>query len=79
MRKEGGKRQKPLPIPRKERVTNSRPRLTRRWGNWLFKCRYRDVPVGDCIIAATATIKRSKVLSDDPHFDAIKEVKGVWI
>jgi len=45
----------------------------------LLKCRYRDIPMGDCIIAATATIKGAKVLSDDSHFDIIREVKRVWI
>lgn len=45
----------------------------------LLKCRYRDIPAGDCIIAATAIIKGAKVLSDDPHFDAIREIKRVWI
>ena len=45
----------------------------------LLKCRYRSVPMGDCIIAATATINGAKVLSDDPHFDAIKEIKRTWI
>ncbi len=45
----------------------------------LLKCRYRNTPIGDCIIAATAKIKRAKVLSDDPHFDLLEEVKRVWI
>ena len=45
----------------------------------LLKCRHRNIPMGDCIIAATATINRAKVLSDDPHFDAIKEIKRTWI
>jgi len=45
----------------------------------LLKCRYRNTPIGDCIIAATAKIKRAQVLSDDPHFDFLEEVKRVWI
>jgi len=45
----------------------------------LLKCRHRNIPMGDCIIAATATINSAKVLSDDPHFDAIKEIKRTWI
>lgn len=45
----------------------------------LLKCRHRDIPMGDCIIAATATTKKAKVLSDDPHYDEIKEVKRTWI
>ncbi len=35
--------------------------------------------MGDCIIAATALITHARVLSDDPHFDAIKEIKRIWI
>jgi len=45
----------------------------------LLKCQYRDIPMGDCIIASIAIKKNAKVLSDDPHFDAIKEVKRTWI
>jgi predicted nucleic acid-binding protein len=45
----------------------------------LLKCRYRNIPIGDCIIAATAIINQAKVLSDDTHFDEIKEVKRIWI
>ncbi|KPV64810.1 MAG: tRNA(fMet)-specific endonuclease VapC [Candidatus Bathyarchaeota archaeon BA1] len=45
----------------------------------LLKCRYRNVPMGDCIIATTATMKRAKVLSDDPHFDVMREIKRTWI
>jgi len=45
----------------------------------LLKCRYRNVPTGDCIIAATATINKAQVLSDDPHYDTIKETKRTWI
>lgn len=45
----------------------------------LLKCLHRDIPMGDCIIAATAITKKAKVLSDDPHYDKIKEVKRTWI
>jgi len=45
----------------------------------LLKCRYRNIPMGDCIIAATAAVKRAKVLSDDQHFNLIREIKRVWI
>ena len=45
----------------------------------LLKCRHRNIPIGDCIIAATAIINKAKVLSDDPHFDTIKETKRTWI
>jgi len=45
----------------------------------LLKCRYRNIPIGDCIIAAIATINKAKVLSDDQHFDTIEEIKRTWI
>ena len=41
----------------------------------LLKCANQNLPMGDCIIAATALVNRARVLSDDVHFDSIKEVK----
>lgn len=45
----------------------------------LLKCQYKNIPIGDCIIAATAIENQAKILSDDPHFDDIKETKRIWI
>lgn len=45
----------------------------------LLKCQYKKVPMGDCIIAATAISNQARILSDDPHFDTIKETKRTWI
>jgi len=45
----------------------------------LLKCRYRAVPMGDCIVASLAITKGARVLSDDMHFDIIKEIKRTWI
>ena len=45
----------------------------------LLKCQYKNVPMGDCIIASTAMVNQARILSDDPHFDAIKETKRSWI
>jgi predicted nucleic acid-binding protein len=45
----------------------------------ILKSVYRNVPIGDCIIAATAIANQAHVLSDDPHFDLIKETKRIWI
>lgn len=59
------------------RIVGLTPEMARRAG--LLKCRHGDVPIGDCIIASTAIIERARVLSDDPHFDIIKEVRRVWI
>ena len=45
----------------------------------LYKCAFKNLPMGDCIIAATAQINHARILSDDPHFDCIEETKRVWI
>jgi len=45
----------------------------------LLKCRHKNVPMGDCIIAATAITNQARILSDDPHYDTIKETKRTWI
>jgi predicted nucleic acid-binding protein len=45
----------------------------------LLKSKYRNVPMGDCIIAATAIVNHGRVLSDDPHFDVIVETSRTWI
>ena len=45
----------------------------------ILKSTYKHVPVGDCIIAATAIRNQARILSDDPHFDSIKETKRTWL
>ena len=45
----------------------------------LFKCQYSNLPMGDCVIAATALANHARVLSDDPHFDDVAGIKRVWI
>jgi predicted nucleic acid-binding protein len=45
----------------------------------ILKSLHQNVPVGDCIIAATAIKNQAKIISDDPHFDAIKETKRTWL
>ena len=49
------------------------------YGAGILKCKYPNVPMGDCIIAVVAKKHNAKVLIDDPHFDEIKEVKKEWI
>jgi predicted nucleic acid-binding protein len=45
----------------------------------LLKCQFRNLPIGDCIIASTAMINQARIISDDPHFDCMTEVKRAWL
>jgi predicted nucleic acid-binding protein len=45
----------------------------------LLRCKYRNIPMGDCVIAATAIVSQAYILSDDPHFDTLQEIKRSWI
>ncbi len=45
----------------------------------LLKCAHRNLPMADCIIAATALRFRGAVLSDDPHFSRIEGLRTAWI
>lgn len=45
----------------------------------ILKSTYKHVPIGDCIIAATAIENQARIISDDPHFDSVKETKRTWI
>jgi predicted nucleic acid-binding protein len=45
----------------------------------ILKSICRQIPTGDCIIAATAIKNQAKIISDDPHFDEIKEIKRTWL
>jgi len=58
-------------------IQDLNPKIAKQAG--LLKCQYRNIPMGDCIIASTAIINQAKILSDDPHFDNIKETKRSWI
>lgn len=44
----------------------------------LLKCLHPNIPTGDCIVAATARARKAKILSDDKHFDEIKDISRVW-
>ena len=45
----------------------------------MTKCAHRDVPIADCIIAATALRADACVVSDDDHFRRIKGLRVIWI
>jgi predicted nucleic acid-binding protein len=59
------------------RIENLNPSIAKEAG--ILKSIYKHVPVGDCIIAATAIRNQARILSDDPHFDAIEETKRIWL
>ena len=59
------------------KIENLTPSIAKEAG--ILKSTHRNVPVGDCIIAATALKYQAKIVSDDPHFDSIKETKRVWL
>jgi len=45
-----------------------------------LRCQYRDLPTADSIVAATSIETKSKrVLSDDPHFKEIHEIRSEWL
>jgi len=45
-----------------------------------LRCRYRDLPTADSIVAATSIETKSKrVVSDDPHFLKITEIRNEWL
>jgi predicted nucleic acid-binding protein len=44
------------------------------------RCQIPKLPTADGIIAATAiTTKSLRVVTDDPHFDLVKEIKTEWL
>jgi len=45
----------------------------------LLKCVHRDVPMADCVIAATALSLGGRVVTDDPHFSKVKGLRTTWI
>ena len=58
-------------------IQNLTPTIAKDAG--ILKAKHKNVPIGDCIIAATAIENHARILSDDTHFDNMKEVKRTWI
>jgi predicted nucleic acid-binding protein len=58
-------------------IINLTPAIAKQAG--LIKCQHKNIPMGDCIIAATAIANQAHILTDDPHYDAVKEAKRTWI
>jgi len=45
-----------------------------------LRCRYRDLPTADSIVAGTSIETKSKrVVSDDSHFQKITEIRNEWL
>lgn len=45
-----------------------------------LRCQYRGLPTADSIVAATSIETKSRrVLSDDPHFKEIREIRYEWL
>ncbi len=44
-----------------------------------LRCTHRDVPIADCVIAATAEALRGRVVTDDRHFRRIRGVRVAWL
>lgn len=59
------------------KIQNLTPPIAKQAG--LLRSKYRNIPMGDCIIAATSIADQATILSDDPHFDSISETKRSWI
>ena len=60
------------------RVVDLTPRIALASAN--LRCHYKALPTADSIIAGTSTETKSKrVLSDDPHFKIIREIRTEWL
>lgn len=45
-----------------------------------LRCQYRALPTADSIVVATSIETKSRrVLSDDPHFKEIHEIRSEWL
>ena len=45
-----------------------------------LRCQHRDLPTADSIVAATSMHTKSKhVLTDDPHFKKITNIRAEWL
>ena len=45
----------------------------------ILKSIYKHLPIRDCIITATAIKNQARIISDDPHFDSMKETNRIWL
>ena len=59
------------------RIQNLTPAIAKEAGFLRSNC--KNIPMVDCIIAATAAANQARILTDDPHFDDLKGIKRSWI
>src|SRR2546428_120371 len=45
----------------------------------FLRCVHRDLPMADCVIAATALRVEGRVVTNDPHFAKVKGLRTTWI
>ena len=44
-----------------------------------LRCVHRNLPMADCVIAATALRLKGRVVTNDPHFSKVKGLRTIWI
>ena len=44
-----------------------------------LRCVHRDLPMADCVIAATALRLEGRVVTNDPHLSKVKGLRTIWI
>jgi predicted nucleic acid-binding protein len=59
------------------KMENLNPSIAKEAG--ILKSTYKQIPLADCIIASTAIRNQARIISDDTHFDLIKETKRTWL
>jgi predicted nucleic acid-binding protein len=45
----------------------------------FLQCVHRDLPMADCVIAATALRLGGRVVTNDPHFSKVRGLRTTWI
>ncbi len=45
----------------------------------VLRCIHRDLPMADCVIAATALRLEGRVVTNDPRFSKVKGLRTIWI
>jgi predicted nucleic acid-binding protein len=59
------------------KIENLTPYIAKEAG--ILKSTHKHLPTGDCIIATIAIKNQARIISDDPHFDAIEHTHRTWL